>query len=119
LIEAVGLLNNGVSFDVINNCLYKALGFRVVLSKPNIAGSTVEVLPINKVISVTDTGAVIIVAPNTLQDKDIKQPEDSFGILGKRTSPEKLDSLKAPQKHKGIASYFKQKSSSGIQVVKE
>ena len=33
--EAVSELNNGSSFETINNCLYKASGFRTVLFKPN------------------------------------------------------------------------------------
>jgi hypothetical protein len=84
--EAIHLLNNGKSFEVINNCLYKAAGFRVVLSKANIAGSAFEVFPINKVISAPNREAIIVVAPKILRDKNIKQPEEEFGMLGKRVT---------------------------------
>lgn len=80
--EAVHLLNNGKSFEVINNCLYKAAGFRVVLLKPNIA---FEVFPINKVRSVPNREDVIVVAPKTLRDTNIK-PDEGFGMLGKRVT---------------------------------
>jgi hypothetical protein len=100
--------------------LVKAPKFKVALE---VAGLTqpcdtaIEVLPISKVIGATNTEAVIVVAPKILRDKNIKQPEEEeFGMLGKRTTPEKLESFK---NRKGIASYFNQISSSGIQVVKE
>ena len=115
------MFRNGTSAAEIHKTLVKAPKFKVALE---VAGLTqpcdnaAEVLPISKVIG-ANTEAVIVVAPKILRDKNIKQPEEEFGMLGKRTTPEKLESFKSPQKRKGIASYFNQIISSGIQVVKE
>jgi hypothetical protein len=118
--SAKKLLMNGTSAAEIYKSLTKAPKFKVALE---VAGLTqpcdnaIEVLPISKVISATNAEAGIIVAPKILRYKNIKQPEEEeFGMLGNRTTPEKLESFKSPQKRKGIASYFKQTSSSGIQV---
>ena len=85
----------------------------------------VEVLPVIKVTSVTNAEAVIVVTPKILRDKNIEQPEGGFGILGKRSTPEKTNrqatdtTASTKGKSINITSFFKPTSSSGKQVVKD
>jgi hypothetical protein len=85
------LFQKGTSSSAeIYKALIKAPKFKVALE---VAGLTqpcdnAEVLPISKVISATNTKAVIVVAPKILQDKNSK-PEERFGMLGKRVTRSK------------------------------
>jgi hypothetical protein len=71
--------------------LTKAPKFKVALE---VAGLTqpcdnaVEVLPISKA-SAPNRKVDIIVVPKILRDKNIKQPEEEFGMLGKRVTRSK------------------------------
>jgi hypothetical protein len=49
----------------------------------------VEVLPISKASSVSVNKTKAVVAPKILRDKSIEQPEEGFGMLGKRVTRSK------------------------------
>jgi hypothetical protein len=82
------LFQDGASAAEIYKALTKVLKFKVALEAAGLAqpcGNAVEVLPISKAISApTNTEAVIVVTPKIFQDKNIKQTEEEFGLLGKR-----------------------------------
>jgi hypothetical protein len=90
--SAFKLFRNGISAAEIHKTLVKAPKFKAALEVAGLTqpfGNAGEVLPISKFISATNKEAVIVVAPKILQNKNIKQPEEGFGMLGKRVTRSK------------------------------
>jgi hypothetical protein len=87
------LFQKGTSAAEIYKALTKAPKFKVALEVAGLTQpceNTAEVLPISKVISATNTEAVSIVAPKSLpnssvqQPEEVKQKEEGFSMIGKR-----------------------------------
>jgi hypothetical protein len=90
--SAFKLLRNGTSAAEIHKTLVKAPKFKVALEVAGLTqpcGNAGEVLPISKVTSTPNREAAIVVAPKILRDKNIEQPEEGFGMLGKRVTRSK------------------------------
>jgi hypothetical protein len=88
---AFKLFQNGASAAEIYKALTKVLKFKVALEAAGLAqpcGNAVEVIPISKA-SAPNREVGITVAPKILRDKNIKQPEEEFGMLGKRVTRSK------------------------------